>query len=122
MRANIINIEILKKVNHFVIASCLTVWLTQAYSDETEDYLSLISSEANKIDEESPPPETQQAAPVLSKQQEFEKVLMDQHRGSYPVYKRLTPSAKKEVFEAYESGVSFEKVRRKIITLYSKQK
>jgi hypothetical protein len=122
MKESVFDIEIVKKISLFLITLCFFGLFTQAHSDETDDYLSRISSEAQKVDaEHQPPTDTKEAAPALSKQQEFEEILKDQHRGSYPIYSRLSSSAKIEVYKVYKSGVPFDKVRRKIITLYSNQ-
>ncbi|MET0068102.1 MAG: hypothetical protein ABW076_17285 [Candidatus Thiodiazotropha sp.] len=122
MRANVVCIGMVRGLKPFALVVILSGSLTQAAIAE-DDYLSLISSEAQKVDEESSPsaesaaPEPVQ--PVDEKLTMFEQSLKDQYKGSYFVYMRLSDTSKQSVYQDYTSGSSFKEVRKKILSLYS---
>ncbi|MET0050329.1 MAG: hypothetical protein ABW095_04525 [Candidatus Thiodiazotropha sp.] len=122
MRASVVRIGMVRGLKPFTLAVILSGCLFQAAIAE-DDYLSLISSEAHKVDRESPPtadstaPETVQ--PVDDKYAAFEQELKDQYKGSYFVYMRLSDASKQSVYQDYTSGSSFDEVRKKILSLYS---
>ncbi|MEJ2611840.1 MAG: hypothetical protein P8179_17620, partial [Candidatus Thiodiazotropha sp.] len=94
-------------LKYFVIAWCLFGWLSHSAIAEDDDYLSLISSEAEKIEEEglateNPPVEENPSLDMI-KIQEFESLLKDEYIGSYLIYRRLDQSSRNVLYDDYES-------------------
>ncbi len=122
MKANVVCIGMVRGLKPFTLAVILSGCLSQAAIAE-DDYLSMISSEAQKVDSESSPsaettaPET--VKPTDKKYAAFEQELKDQYKGSYFVYMRLSDASKQSVYQDYTSGSSFDEVRKKILSLYS---
>ncbi len=110
-------------IKPFTLALCLFGSLSQTAIAE-DDYLSLISSEAQKVDMEqsssaasSSNPEAVQ--PDDAKLKAFEQGLKDQYKGSYFVYMRLSEASKRSLYQDHVSGVSYDEIRKKILTLYA---
>ena len=120
MKTNVLSLRLLRHIKPFFFIISLFGWLTQPLLAE-DDYLSLISSEAQKIDEtsSSASPEEKKATLDEAQVQAFEATLKDQFKGSYFVYTRLDEQAKKSLQKDYASGATFEEIRTKILALYS---
>ncbi|MET0089545.1 MAG: hypothetical protein ABW068_05885 [Candidatus Thiodiazotropha sp.] len=122
MRASVVCIGMVRGIKPFALVFLLSGSLPQTAIAE-DDYLSLISSEAQKVDLESSPSADSTASdtvqPADDKHLAFEQELKDQYKGSYFVYMRLSDASKQSVYQDYTSGSSFDEVRKKILSLYS---
>jgi hypothetical protein len=100
----------------------LSTLLTVSHAAD-DPYLQLLDEEVTKVEGVSTDTERDGATAVVktsasrpaSSREQFESQLRQQHVGTYSFYRRLPERNREEVFLDYNSGVSMEALREKVI-------
>ena len=106
----------------FTLGFSPVVTLTAA---ETDDYLSAITAEANKVEQGAPigtgATTTGESAGIDESLNRFESDLKARYRGSYTFYRKLPKRSREEIFQSYIDGASIDEIRKKIMDRFLNQ-
>ena len=82
-----------------------------AAATEEDDYLSAISDEAEKV-EQNISVDTNGTGQTL---REFDAELKSRYRGTYTFYRKLPRRSREEIYQDYRDGASIDEIRKKIM-------
>ena len=101
---------------------CAMVMMLGTYSatatSADADYLSAISSEANKVESDSLSGlggSDKDGTELDTARTAFETDLKTKYRGSYTFYKKLPRPGRDEIYQSYKEGASISAIREKIM-------
>jgi hypothetical protein len=109
-----------------LLALMLMTIASFAASAEEDPYLSAISQEVQKLENESQPTLSQPGEAAASEDgsldlRAFEEDLRARYKGSYTFYQKLPRRTREEVFIEYRDGASIDDIRKKIMDRFLHQ-